>query len=290
MSGAAYELALRSSRPYQPGDQVSYYVTGETKRVKVNEAAKLAAEWSPAAPDENTAYYVAKLQRALREVPAAHRAGRPRRPSWRPSPTPAPAVPVQGSLVRPEAARFTRPARAGAGARAPPRGPVVPGAGREADLRGEPRHPALDVFAVARAGHCRGPDRARGSARAPTGTRARTNSRKKRQRHLGSQEERLPDRLARAGREGGGEQLAQARVAVRQQGQHRHEEEARANARRRTASAWPRAADPAAAPGARAAGGARRRARSARRSPTGPSRARCGPGARGRAGRRWTWW
>jgi DNA polymerase elongation subunit (family B) len=60
--GAAYELALASTRSYQPGDQVSYYVTGEGKRVKVNEAAKLAAEWSEGAPGENTGYYVAKLQ------------------------------------------------------------------------------------------------------------------------------------------------------------------------------------------------------------------------------------
>jgi DNA polymerase, archaea type len=59
---AAYELALRSERPYQAGDQVSYYVTGERQRVKVNEAARLATEWDAAAPDENTAYYVAKLQ------------------------------------------------------------------------------------------------------------------------------------------------------------------------------------------------------------------------------------
>ncbi len=59
---AAYELALGSARSYQPGDQISYYVSGEGKRVKVNEAAKLAAEWTEAAPDENTAYYVAKLQ------------------------------------------------------------------------------------------------------------------------------------------------------------------------------------------------------------------------------------
>jgi DNA polymerase elongation subunit (family B) len=58
---AAYELTLRSERPYQAGDQVSYYVAGQGKRVKVNEAAKLAAEWDPAAPDENTAYYLAKL-------------------------------------------------------------------------------------------------------------------------------------------------------------------------------------------------------------------------------------
>src|SRR5499433_1368669 len=58
---AAYELALRSARSYQPGDQVSYYVCGTDKRVKVNEAAKLATEWNPTEPDENTAYYVSKL-------------------------------------------------------------------------------------------------------------------------------------------------------------------------------------------------------------------------------------
>jgi DNA polymerase elongation subunit (family B) len=60
--GAAYELAQASSRSYQPGDQVSYYITGDSRRVKVNEAAKLAAEWRATAPDENTAYYVAKVQ------------------------------------------------------------------------------------------------------------------------------------------------------------------------------------------------------------------------------------
>jgi len=60
--GAAYELALASARSYQPGDQVSYYVTGDDKRVAVNEAARLASDWSESAPDENTAYYVAKLQ------------------------------------------------------------------------------------------------------------------------------------------------------------------------------------------------------------------------------------
>jgi len=59
---AAYELALRSSRPYQPGDQVSYYVTGDELGVKVNEAAKLATAWDERAPDENTRYYVSKLR------------------------------------------------------------------------------------------------------------------------------------------------------------------------------------------------------------------------------------
>ena len=58
---AAYELALRSQRPYQPGDQVSYYVTGAGTPVKVNESAKLAVAWDQAAPDENTAYYLDKL-------------------------------------------------------------------------------------------------------------------------------------------------------------------------------------------------------------------------------------
>jgi len=58
---AAYELALRSSRPYQPGDQVSYYVAGTSKKVKVHEAARLASEWDPKHPDENVEYYKAKL-------------------------------------------------------------------------------------------------------------------------------------------------------------------------------------------------------------------------------------
>jgi DNA polymerase elongation subunit (family B) len=59
---AAYELALRSMRPYQPGDQVSYYVAGGDFRLRVNETAKLAASWDPDAPDENTAYYLGKLR------------------------------------------------------------------------------------------------------------------------------------------------------------------------------------------------------------------------------------
>ena len=59
---APYELALQSERPYQPGDQVSYYITGSGLKVKVNEAAKLASHWDPAAPDENVEYYQAKVR------------------------------------------------------------------------------------------------------------------------------------------------------------------------------------------------------------------------------------
>jgi DNA polymerase I len=58
---AAYELALKAERPYQSGDQISYYVTGRTARVKVAEAARMAPEYDPANPDENAAYYQAKL-------------------------------------------------------------------------------------------------------------------------------------------------------------------------------------------------------------------------------------
>ena len=59
---AAYALALRAERPYQPGDQISYYVTGRGRKVKVHEHGKLAAEWDPAHPDENVEYYIGKLE------------------------------------------------------------------------------------------------------------------------------------------------------------------------------------------------------------------------------------
>jgi DNA polymerase elongation subunit (family B) len=58
---ALYELAIQSGRSYQPGDQISYYVVGTSKRVKVHEAAKLASQWDRHNPDENVAYYKAKL-------------------------------------------------------------------------------------------------------------------------------------------------------------------------------------------------------------------------------------
>ena len=59
---AAYELALRAERPYQPGDQISYYVTGKGARIKINENCKLASQWDPEKPDENVEHYKAKLK------------------------------------------------------------------------------------------------------------------------------------------------------------------------------------------------------------------------------------
>jgi DNA polymerase I len=59
---AAYELALRSQKRYQPGDQISYYVTGDSEKVQVYDHCKLAREWDPSHPDENVQYYQKKLR------------------------------------------------------------------------------------------------------------------------------------------------------------------------------------------------------------------------------------
>jgi DNA polymerase elongation subunit (family B) len=61
-AAAAYELALKSQRRYQPGDQISYYVIGTKAKVKINENCKLATHWNPKAPDENVEHYKAKLK------------------------------------------------------------------------------------------------------------------------------------------------------------------------------------------------------------------------------------
>ena len=58
---ATYELALASGRDYRAGDQVSYYVTGEGKRVRVFESCSMASSYDESRPDENVAYYQAKL-------------------------------------------------------------------------------------------------------------------------------------------------------------------------------------------------------------------------------------
>jgi DNA polymerase elongation subunit (family B) len=58
---AAYELAAGGGRPVQPGDQVSYYVTGRSARVVVSEVAKPASQWNRDHPDENVEYYQSKV-------------------------------------------------------------------------------------------------------------------------------------------------------------------------------------------------------------------------------------
>ncbi|HTU02355.1 MAG TPA: DNA polymerase domain-containing protein, partial [Candidatus Sulfotelmatobacter sp.] len=115
---AAYELALRAGRPYQPGDQVSYYVSGTSRKVKVHEAARWATAWDPAHPDENVEYYTAKL----RELEAKFR------PFFDPGPTAAGGSPEPGPADDAPAERelpFGEPARP-----APKRPRGGPGKGR----------------------------------------------------------------------------------------------------------------------------------------------------------------
>ena len=64
---AAYELALASGRDYKPGEQVSYYITGTTKKVAAYENAKLASAFDPRNRDENIDYYVAKLDELVKK-------------------------------------------------------------------------------------------------------------------------------------------------------------------------------------------------------------------------------
>ena len=64
---AAYELALTSGRNYRPGDQISYYITGESKKVAAYENSKLAGDFDPEKRDENIDYYVAKLDELMKK-------------------------------------------------------------------------------------------------------------------------------------------------------------------------------------------------------------------------------
>jgi len=58
---ASYELALKAGRDYRAGDQVSYYVTGKAKKVRIYDNSKLISEHNSLQPDDNVAFYQAKL-------------------------------------------------------------------------------------------------------------------------------------------------------------------------------------------------------------------------------------
>jgi len=64
---AAYELALASGRNYRPGEQISYYITGTTKKVAAYENARLASNFDPQNRDENIDYYIAKLDELVKK-------------------------------------------------------------------------------------------------------------------------------------------------------------------------------------------------------------------------------
>jgi DNA polymerase elongation subunit (family B) len=62
---ATYELAKekqeRTGKPVKKGDRITYYITGDSATVTAFKHCKLAAEWDPDDPDENTAYYLKRL-------------------------------------------------------------------------------------------------------------------------------------------------------------------------------------------------------------------------------------
>lgn len=60
-TSAPYEVAKRAGIAVKPGDRISYYVTGNHAGVKIADYSKLAAEWDPNFPDENTPYYLSRL-------------------------------------------------------------------------------------------------------------------------------------------------------------------------------------------------------------------------------------
>lgn len=64
---AAYELALASGHDYKPGEQVSYYITGTSRKVAAYENAKLASAFDPQNRDENIDYYIAKLEELVKK-------------------------------------------------------------------------------------------------------------------------------------------------------------------------------------------------------------------------------
>ena len=68
---AAYELAIARARDtgqaVRKGDQIAYYVSGSGAHVTAFQNARLASNWYPARPDENTDYYLRRLDEHARK-------------------------------------------------------------------------------------------------------------------------------------------------------------------------------------------------------------------------------
>lgn len=61
-ASAPYEAAIRGGRYVRPGVTISYYVTGSEAGVKIADHCRIMEEWDANLPDENTAYYLSRLQ------------------------------------------------------------------------------------------------------------------------------------------------------------------------------------------------------------------------------------
>jgi DNA polymerase elongation subunit (family B) len=68
---ATYELAKekqeRTGKPVKKGDRITYYITGDSATVTAFKHCSLAEDWTPDAPDENTAYYLKRLDEFARK-------------------------------------------------------------------------------------------------------------------------------------------------------------------------------------------------------------------------------
>lgn len=64
---ASYEAAIAANRRWKPGDRVAFYVTGTDPRAREFTQSKLADDWNPNAPDENSAFYLRRLDEQLRK-------------------------------------------------------------------------------------------------------------------------------------------------------------------------------------------------------------------------------
>ena len=74
---AAYELAIARARdtgqPARKGEQIAYYVTGSGANVRAFHNARLATDWNAAQPDENTDYYLRRLEEHARKFAVVFR-------------------------------------------------------------------------------------------------------------------------------------------------------------------------------------------------------------------------
>ncbi len=64
---APYEAALRELQQWRRGDKVSYYITGKDASAVGFQNCRLADGWDPVDPDENTAFYLKRLDEISRK-------------------------------------------------------------------------------------------------------------------------------------------------------------------------------------------------------------------------------
>ncbi len=58
---AAYEVAIASGKELKPGSRIAYYITGSDANVRVFDNCRSVDEWNPNFPDENSAFYLQRL-------------------------------------------------------------------------------------------------------------------------------------------------------------------------------------------------------------------------------------